>query len=68
MITNPADLVRHVEEGQGALSLEHLADGVPLLGRGVHTRGVVGAGVQQHQGTRGQVLVKGGLCWCSVQC
>lgn len=43
-------LVGGVEEGEHVLLLDCLQDATPLLGRGVHTGGVVRACVQQHYG------------------
>lgn len=49
-------LVGHVEEGQVAARLDGVADGTPLLRRGIDAGGVVGAGVQQEDGALGRIL------------
>ena len=45
-------LVGDVEEGQVALALAQVSDGLPLLGGGVHARGVVGAACAASKGAR----------------
>lgn len=52
-------LVGHVEEGEVALGLDNLLDLSPLLGSGVDTGGVVGAGVEEHGGSVGGGLQVG---------
>lgn len=49
-------MVRHVKEGEVRLGEHGLADSLPLLGRGVDTRGVVRARVQEEEASRGRVV------------
>lgn len=52
-VTASEALVGHVEEGVVALLLDDVADLPPLLLGGVHTGGVVGAGVEQEDAALG---------------
>merc|ERR1719389_119797 len=49
-------LVGHVKVGEEVLLLDEGGHLLPLLGRGVHTGGVVRAGVEEDDGTLGDVL------------
>lgn len=55
-ITGGEALVGAIEDHTAVVSLDGLADLLPLLLGGVHTGGVVGAGVEQEGGLGGSVL------------
>ena len=43
-----AHLIGRVKEGEQSSLLHHLQDALPLVRGGVHPRGVMGTGMQQH--------------------